>query len=52
MESHGVERWEAAHKPEHTGANILHELKAQIDATVTNNEEKDAMAGAIALDVR
>ena len=47
MESHGGERWEAAHKPEHTGANILHELKAQIDATVTNDEEKEIYAHAI-----
>jgi len=47
MESHGIVRWDAAHKPEHKDANILHELKAQIDATITNEEEKEIYAHAI-----
>jgi len=47
LETHGGYRWEAAHKPEHEGANILYELKAQIDATVADEEEKEIYAHAI-----
>lgn len=47
IEKHGGERWLAAHTPEHESANILHELKAHIDATVADAEEKEIYAYAI-----
>jgi hypothetical protein len=44
---HGMECWEAAHQPEHQGANILHELYAQVNATVSDEGEREIYAHAI-----
>lgn len=45
--NHGGECWVASHQAEHKEANILHELKAHIDSTVTDVEEKEVYAFAI-----
>lgn len=44
---HGGACWVASHQPEHKNANILHELQAQIDATVVDGEEKGVYSYAI-----
>lgn len=45
--NHGKACWVASHQPEHENANILQDLKAHIDATVADGEEKQIYAFAI-----
>jgi len=44
---HGSECWDSAHRPEHRNANLLHELYAHVNATVSNEEERGIYAYAI-----